>query len=459
MVADAGLGLRRLGRALRSAGPDHVIGDPRGLLLAPGAAACPGAGSSPGRSAGDPSTARRGARWPTSRGSAGRTPPAARRRRRRAVALHLRRDRPGQGRRLPAPPAARPARGRPRDLRHRPGRPAGRGLRAVRPLGPALGIASAVPDIDVTAPGTLTAGALADAVAAVDATVVFASPAALRNVVATAPALDARSSGRRSAGSGCSCRPVRRCRPRCCDGLARAAAGRRAAHAVRHDRGAAGHRLSLAEIEAAGAGDGVCVGRPLAGVEVAAQPARRATGAPTGAADRRPGCHRRGLRRARRTSRTATTGSGSPSRQLPRPGLAPHRRRRAPRRRRPAVGRGPAGARDHAPPTGPVTPVGIEQRVEALAEVAPAAVVGVGPAGTQQVVVVVVTGGRGRRRPLAADGRWPRRSARRPGAEVAAVLVADALPIDIRHASKIDRTRGRRAGPSGCWPAASRGRP
>ena len=53
------------------------------------------------------------------------------------------------------------------------------------------GIASAVPDMDVTAPGTLTAAALADAVAAVDATVVFASPAALRNVVATAGELTA----------------------------------------------------------------------------------------------------------------------------------------------------------------------------------------------------------------------------------------------------------------------------
>ncbi len=57
--------------------------------------------------------------------------------------------------------------------------------------GPALGVAAAVPDMDVTAPGTLTAGALADAVAAVEATVVFASPAALRNVVATSPALTA----------------------------------------------------------------------------------------------------------------------------------------------------------------------------------------------------------------------------------------------------------------------------
>src|SRR5699024_12313943 len=55
--------------------------------------------------------------------------------------------------------------------------------------GPALGMTSVVPDMDVTAPDTLTAPALAEAVRAVDATVVFASPAALRNVVATAGAL------------------------------------------------------------------------------------------------------------------------------------------------------------------------------------------------------------------------------------------------------------------------------
>ena len=59
-------------------------------------------------------------------------------------------------------------------------------------LGPALGIGSSVPDIDVTAPGTLTASALADAAAAIDATVVFASPAALRRVAATAAALSTR---------------------------------------------------------------------------------------------------------------------------------------------------------------------------------------------------------------------------------------------------------------------------
>ncbi len=56
--------------------------------------------------------------------------------------------------------------------------------------GPALGIGAAVPAMDVTKPATLTAIALADAVVAIEATVVFASPAALRNVVATAAALD-----------------------------------------------------------------------------------------------------------------------------------------------------------------------------------------------------------------------------------------------------------------------------
>ena len=58
-------------------------------------------------------------------------------------------------------------------------------------LGPALGARSVTPDMDVTAPKTLTATAVAAAVAAIDATVVFLSPAALVNVVATAGALTA----------------------------------------------------------------------------------------------------------------------------------------------------------------------------------------------------------------------------------------------------------------------------
>src|SRR5262249_17340797 len=58
--------------------------------------------------------------------------------------------------------------------------------------GPALGVPSVVPHMDVTAPATLTATALADAVAAIDATLLFASPMALKNVIATAHELDSR---------------------------------------------------------------------------------------------------------------------------------------------------------------------------------------------------------------------------------------------------------------------------
>jgi acyl-CoA synthetase (AMP-forming)/AMP-acid ligase II/pimeloyl-ACP methyl ester carboxylesterase len=57
-------------------------------------------------------------------------------------------------------------------------------------LGPALGATSVTPDMDVTAPRTLTARALADAAGAIRATAVFLSPAAIANVLATQGELD-----------------------------------------------------------------------------------------------------------------------------------------------------------------------------------------------------------------------------------------------------------------------------
>jgi acyl-coenzyme A synthetase/AMP-(fatty) acid ligase len=86
-----------------------------------------------------------------------------------------------------------------------------------------------------------------------------------------------------------------------------------------------------------------------------------------------------------------------------------------------------------------VTPVGVEQRIEELEPVAAAAVVGVGPPGTQQVVAVVV-----QRTPPAGVLAGPELAAsvrRVAGVAVAAVLVVRSLPVDIRHASKVDRTR------------------
>ena len=94
--------------------------------------------------------------------------------------------------------------------------------------------------------------------------------------------------------------------------------------------------------------------------------------------------------------------------------------------------------------SGPLTPVAAEQAVESLAAVARAAVVGVGPAGTQQVVVVAETAASVRRAGLAsaelsADVRRAVLDA--VGHRVAAVLVVPQLPTDVRHNSKIDRAR------------------
>ena len=71
-------------------------------------------------------------------------------------------------------------------------------------LGPALGATSVTPDMDVTSPRTLSAAALADAAAAIDADTVFASPAALANVLETAGSLDAAQRGPGRSSSCCS---------------------------------------------------------------------------------------------------------------------------------------------------------------------------------------------------------------------------------------------------------------
>jgi olefin beta-lactone synthetase len=98
---------------------------------------------------------------------------------------------------------------------------------------------------------------------------------------------------------------------------------------------------------------------------------------------------------------------------------------------------------------GPVTPVAPEQRIERLDAVSAAAVVGVGPEGAQVVVAVVVPGTRARpssprstrgaRRPAAASAGLADEVRTAAGLRVAAVLVTTALPVDIRHQSKVDR--------------------
>ena len=435
VVADKGLGLGGMRRALRSASVDAVIGSGQGLAAARGMG-LPGiriGAGVPGRAARVLGAAHtlaelesltvESAPEPTVDGdcavlfTSGATGPAkgvVYTRRQALAQLELVRGSYALG-------------------------PADRLVAAFAPfaiLGPALGIGSAVPDIDVTEPGSLTAAKLADAAAAVGGTVVFASPAALRRVVATASAVtdDQRTAlgGVRllmSAGAPVPLSLLHELRTVLPNAEAHTPYGMTEALPVTD--------VSAAEIEAAGAGNGVCVGRPLAGVEVRVSPL-----SPLGDADgpltADPGttgevCVRAPHVKDRYDALWATERAASRDSGWHRTG---------------DVGRLDDAGRlwiegrlPHVISTadGVVTPVGVEQRVEALAEVTAAAAVGVGPAGTQVVVLVVVpTAGGPRRATLAApDLADTVRAA--AGVEVAAVLVTADLPVDIRHQSKVDR--------------------
>ena len=198
--------------------------------------------------------------------------------------------------------------------------------------------------------------------------------------------------------------------------------------------------IDLAGIRAAGAGNGVCVGTPVAGarVAIAALGPRRLRGRP----------HR------------------EPVRELTGEILvrAPHVKDRYDRLwiTEPQVPRipgwhrtGDVGHLDDAgrlwvegrlghilrTPSGIATPVAAEHAAESVAGTGRAAIVGVGPAGTQVGVAVLETVPPARRAATAGPelASAVRTAVAGAGLELAAVLVVPALPTDIRHNSKIDR--------------------
>ncbi|MFC9770135.1 MULTISPECIES: alpha/beta fold hydrolase [unclassified Pseudarthrobacter] len=456
VVADAGLGTKGLSRAVKGATPDFIIGIDKALA----AAAALG--------------------WPGRRISVG-TLPAGRRRLLGAETSLAELTRPGAGRATAQPadaafpdaPAAvlftsgstGPAKGVLYTHRQlaamrdtvastfgiRAGSNLVAGFAPFALLGPALGAVSVTPAMDVTAPRTLTARALADAARAIDATVVFASPAALRNVVDTREDLDeaglkalARVELLLSAGA-----PVPEPLLAEVQQLVPAASlhtpyGMTEALPVTD--------ISLEQIREAdaetasgtlqGGGNGVCVGKPVHGARLAIIPLA-ADGTASGT--------------------TPVTDAGVTGEILV---SAPHVKDSYDRlwlTQRDSAGlpgwhrTGDVGHFDAAgrlwvegrlahvvtAPGAAVTPVGAEQAIERLDSVRLAAVTGVGPAGTQAVVAVVETvpptRTAGPAEPaLAASVRTAARTA---GVEISAVLAVPAQPTDIRHNAKIDRTR------------------
>jgi acyl-coenzyme A synthetase/AMP-(fatty) acid ligase/pimeloyl-ACP methyl ester carboxylesterase len=440
VVADAGLGARGMSRALAGADPAYLIGNQRALAAA------------------------RALRWPGVRISTEPLTPT------RARLLDVRTtldDLRSRGTHRPAPPtpasddeagigftsgATGPAKGV--SYRHhqlQAQRDALVALYNIQPgdslvaafgpfalFGPAMGIPSVVPDGKVTSPGSLTARALGEAIKVVQATLVFASPAALSNVAATAGALssDHREAMQKvrlvmSAGAPVPARVLRAAVEVMPNAEAHTPYGMTEVLPVAD--------ISLAEIEEVGPGNGVCVGYPLEGVEVAIAPldsAGRATGAISGESDVvgevciRAAHMRDGYDQLWMTQQAASQPAG-----WHRSGDVGHFDQTGRLWIEGRMGDVVATA------DGPVTPVGIEQAVSALPEIAETAAVAVGPIGTQQLIVVVVPVDR-RRRPDRADEALADRVRAEVGeADVAAVLVAASLPVDKRHNSKIDRPR------------------
>ncbi len=297
-------------------------------------------------------------------------------------------------------------------------------------FGPALGIATGLADNDVTSPGTLTAAALDDACRRVGATLVFASPAALANVVRTAAGpLPSLAAVRLVMSAGAPV-PIETLR----------AMGRLCTSAALHTPYGMTEVLPVADISlversAVGDGRGVCVGKPVPGCEVVVshfdRPQQRRAGS-TGEIVVRSAWMSSGYDRLWATQ------------QIARPVDADGVWHRT----------GDVGHLDHDGNLwiegrvvhlihtvgGVAAPVPLEVAAETVAGVQRAAAVGIGPAGVQQVVIVVEEeGGASRGGPASPSLTAAVRAACAPQ-RVAAVWVVRALPVDMRHNAKVDRT-------------------
>lgn len=304
-------------------------------------------------------------------------------------------------------------------------------------LAPAVGITSVIPAMDVTKPATLTAQGLADATHAVDGTIVFASPAVLANIAATASVLTGSSAGAlqnvrtvATAGAPVSPQLLAVTEPVFPNAQVFTPYGMTEVLPVT--------LASTDEIQSTASDHGVCVGLPLPGAEVTIRPFDAATGTiPTQLPQGSLG--EVWVRSAHGSSgydglwdqdrhafidgwhRTGDVGHIDATGRLWIEGRVDH------------LIHGPAGT---------LAPVHVELQAESVAAVDQAAAVGVGPIDNQQLVVVVTGPATSRiKSAVVADPDLASAVRAAVTADVAAVLVARKIPVDRRHNSKIDRTK------------------
>ncbi|MGO1543836.1 MAG: alpha/beta fold hydrolase [Gulosibacter sp.] len=319
-------------------------------------------------------------------------------------------------------------------------------------LGPGLGISSVTPDMSVTKPKTLTATALADAVVAGKSTMVFASPAAYRNVIATAHELTteqrealARLELVLSAGAPVALQLMDALTELFPNAAIRAPYGMTEGLMLTNI-----DREGVAAAEAQSRDHGVCVGTPIPTVRFAVAPLLD-NGDPanellTGSAATDVLGEFVVSAPHIKSGYDNLWGTDSASKRDDLDGLQWHRT-------------GDIGHLDPegriwlegrvqhvlTTPSGPLGPGGLEAVVDKVPEVYRSAVVGVGPRGTQAVVVVIepeadasLTPGLA---PMEVTDAIRTAVAEHFPHDIAAVLVAPTFPTDIRHNSKIDRTR------------------
>lgn len=327
-------------------------------------------------------------------------------------------------------------------------------------LGPGIGVSSVTPNMSVTKPRTLTARALAEAVAAGSCTMVFASPAAYTNVAATADEL---TDEQREACAGVEMalsagapvpldlmRKIKSVFP----------------NASVHSPYGMTEGLLLADITAEGVAEakeadndhGVCVGRPIEGVRFAIAPILPdgapsdeliELSSPTGSdaapsnavgvlgefvvsADHiKSGYDRLWLTDVE--SKRDTAGGHTWHRTNDIGHVDAHGRIWVEGRTQHIV----------TTPYGPVAPGGVEAVVDTVPGVSRSAVVGVGPHGNQALAVVLERTGEMKPGLAGLDITEQIRETvlEKCDLDVAAVLVAKDFLTDIRHNSKINRER------------------
>jgi acyl-CoA synthetase (AMP-forming)/AMP-acid ligase II/pimeloyl-ACP methyl ester carboxylesterase len=288
--------------------------------------------------------------------------------------------------------------------------------------GPALGIATGLADMDVTSPGTLTAAALDDACRRVGATMVFASPAALANVVKTATTDMAHLRSVRlvmSAGAPVPIQTLQEVSVLCPNAELHTPYGMTEALPVAD--------VSLSDLARIGSGRGVCVGKPVIGCDVRIDhdTSELLVSAPWMSAGYDA------LWLTQHNARPVVITDGHTV-TWHRTGDVGH-----------IDGEGNVwieGRMVHVihSARGSITPVPLEIAAEALPNVVRAAAVGVGPTDVQQIVMVVepVNSTEG---PADTELTLAVRVALAP-LTIASVWITKRLPVDVRHNSKIDRT-------------------